>query len=135
MADDITLPTPPDDLASLYSDDSPEQEEIVNNELTVKSPLNLDFQFTSEEVVTDDELSYLTPDKLEKSLIKAELVDTNMYLKNIHQSFKYARSTRSVINLVGAGLAVHKHRREMLKEVKQAKGATLEFDQFGNLKT
>lgn len=130
--DDINLPTPPENL---NDSDLLEPTEPINHselESDSKVALQLNFDHTP---ITKEDLSHLTLNKLEESLLVSELQDSAMYLKNIHKGFKFARSTRSLINLVGAGLAVHKHRRSVLKEIKESKKDPFEMDEYGNLKS
>jgi len=132
MDDDILLPTPPDDLTSYDSDESNEIEDT--NDLQVQSQIPVTINVTPKAIVEED-FNFLTMHDLEKTLLQAELADTSMYLKNIHKGFRFARSTRSLINLVGAGLAVHKHRRNVIKEIKESKKDPFEMDEYGNLKS
>ncbi len=129
---DIDLPLPPDNLhdTGTYDEDNEIQDQ---SKLQSTSLITVDVEKTLQQV-TDNDLNYLELENLEKALLKAELSDSQMYLKNIHTGFKFARSTRSLINLVGAGLAVHKHRRQILKDLKEGKKDPFGLDEHGNVK-
>lgn len=131
MSDDINLPAPPDNF---QSDDYEESE--ISNTAQLQSESQIAIQLTeTPQPVADQDLDYLNLHDLERSLLKSELSDSQMYLKNIHKGFKFARSTRSLISLVGAGLAVHKHRRQVIKELKEVKKDPFEIDEYGNIKS
>ena len=133
MSDDIDLPEPPA-IRRSESDEYGDAIEIADtSQLQSTSNFQIDLHI-QQDVITDRHLDYLNLHDLEKSLLKAELSDSQMYLKNIHKGFKFARSTRSLINLVGAGLAVHKRRRDVLKELKDATKDPFEIDEHGNIK-
>jgi len=128
MTDDFDLPM---QLEDDYDKAAPE---ITNsNELQSQSVSSLQVA-PIQQPVTDEQLDYLNLQDLERAMLKAELSDSEMYLKNIHKGFKFAKSTRSLINLVGAGLAVHKHRRQIMKDLKENKKQPFEIDEYGNVK-
>lgn len=125
---DIELPTEPENYGG-------EEEEFQNQgQFKDTSPLVLNLNFDVQRIEEAD-FNHLTLNNLDKALLKAELADSNMYLKNIHKGFGKVTSTRSLIALVGAGLAVHKHRRQVLKDLKAGQGETLQWDAQGNLIT
>jgi hypothetical protein len=84
--------------------------------------------------IKDSDLAHLTLNELDKKVLVAELADCNMYLRNIHKGFKHVTSTKSLISLVAAGIGVHKHRRSVLKDISNSRGATFELDEYGNPK-
>lgn len=134
--DDISLPTPP----ALNTQEEENYDEFESSEIQSQAelqskssfPLQLDF---SEQKVEESDLSYLTLQPLEKKILISELSDCDLYLKNIHKGFSYVRSTRSLIALVGAGLATHKHRRQVIKDIKESKKDPFELDEHGNIKS
>ncbi len=131
MTDDLLLPTPPENL---HHDDLIDHNEITDSSaLSSESSLSLQLDFSPQNI-HDEDFNFLCLQDMEKKLLQTELADTSMYLKNIHKGFKFARSTRSLINLVGAGLAVHSHRRKVIQDIKNSKKDPFEMDEHGNLK-
>ena len=128
--DDIDFPD------SHLPDDAPYVGEIKSTtefQDTSKFPLHVEAQ---PQKVTEDDLTPYDLKPLDKKVLISEMADYDMYLKNIHKGFKHITSTRSLIHLVAAGINVHKHRRQVLKDIKgENKAKTLEFDEHGNLKT
>lgn len=132
MRSDIELPSPPE----TFNDTDAYEDQEIQDPSKLQSTSLITLEVTAiQQQVKESDLDYLQLHDLEKVLLKAELSDSQMYLKNIHTGFKFARSTRSLINLVGAGLAVHKHRRQIIKDLKEAKKDPFEIDEHGQVKS
>lgn len=110
-------------------------EEIKNqNDLEDVSKFPVQMK-TSNLEITDSDLDVYKLGNLEKKILINEISDCDMYLKNIHKGFKSVTSINSLIRLVGAGLGVHKHRRNVIDTIKGKgkAGSTLSFDDNGDL--
>ncbi len=137
--DDIDFPdqqTDPNESHHLSEDHHPAEYLEIKNpedfESQSRFPIQLDLE---PQKVNEDDLSPYKLESLDKKVLINEMSDYDMYLKNIHKGFKSVTSTRSLINLVAAGIQVHKHRRQVLNDIKnQKKASALEFDEYGNLK-
>lgn len=84
--------------------------------------------------ITEAEFDQYKLDPIDKKVLINELSDCDLYLKNIHKGFSKIASTNSLIKLVMAGIGVHKHRRQVLKELKAVKAnKQIELDENGEL--
>lgn len=130
--DDINFPEMPDTIKlSDYEGDDPLYE--GGNSFQTESILPIKIETDSQKVTEADFDTYQL-ESLEKKVLINELSDCDLYLKNIHKGFGFAGSTNSLIKLVMAGIGVHKHRRQVLKDLKASpKNKTLEFDENGQL--
>lgn len=118
--------------------------EMPNNKL-------VEYNSKEGEIENTDELladgNYLSPvaedfenyslDKLQTRAAVGELSDCDMYLKNLHTGFKYVNSINSLLKVVGGCISVHKHKREVLNELKLSKPSGtvggVEIDDQGNV--
>lgn len=121
---DIKLPEPP----ALISEDDYDFPEITDTSL-LKSESTLPL------VLQAEDLAPLTLSPLDAKVLTSELEDYNLYLKNVHKGFSFATSVNSIMKLVGTGLAIHKQRRSILKEIRESKKDPFEMDEHGNLKS
>lgn len=131
--DDISFPDCPTNIDKDEFDYPCEIKSTTDFQDESKFPLQMD---TTPQKVTEQDLDPYKLESLEKKVLINEFSDCDMYLKNIHKGFKHVSSTNSLIKLVIAGIGVHKHRRQVMRELKGVKpNSTLEFDEHGNLKT
>lgn len=128
MTDDLDLPTEPDHFYDNILNDITD-----NSKLISESSLPIEIQIAPQSLQEED-FNHLGLNELDKKVLLSELADCNLYLKNIHKGFKFARSTSSLIKLVGAGIGVHRHRRQVLKDIKQGAGDIIDIDEYGNPK-
>jgi len=121
-------PTPPT---------NPEPPSIINNAWNLDTPVHsTDLQSDSLPLeLTDTDLEELETTKLNKKVFLNEMDSCDMYLNNLHSSFKYASSVRSVIALVNASLSVHRHRRIFMAQTSMqcAQTEEVEYDVMGNV--
>lgn len=104
------------------------EDSIVTNSNLVDDALPLD--------LTEKDISDKLPTEVEKKLLLNEMAGCDLYLHNIHKSFKYAGSVSSVIALVKAGVGVQIHRRATLEKasgVSEKQKPAIQFDTMGNI--
>lgn len=139
MNDDFDLPTP----TSLIPTDSNRQDydplehrdiPLVNG-LQFESTNDTSLEVKSDLRIKEEDFNFLTLHDLEKKILIDDLQNCHMLTKNINRAFKFATSTNAILKLVNANLTVQKHRRDFINQVKDKKGATIEMDEYGNLKT
>lgn len=126
-ADDIDLP----DLPTIVDgyDDSPNDQK--NTDFESLSTYNTTPQIQID-TIKESDLEHLTLNHLDKKILVDELADCSLYLRNIHKGFKHVTSTKSLISLVAAGIGVHKHRRQVIANLKNSKNSVFELDEHGN---
>lgn len=86
--------------------------------------------------VTQSDLSDSGITDFEKKVFLNEMESCDMYLHNLHKTFKYVTTVNSVIKLVAASLVVHKHRRSVMEKTSKIKVEdedTIEFDNMGRV--
>lgn len=123
--DDFDLPRPLDKL--------PEDAHWFEGRITDTSELQ---DRENSVTIKKEDFDKYELDDVQTTVAVAELADCDMYLKNLHKTFKYVNSINSVLKVVGGCIGVHRHRREVLKELKANKsssGNAYEVDDQGNL--
>jgi len=128
MTTDIDFPEMPERIK--LSDYEEENTYKNVNCFQTTSILPLKIQSDNQQVREED-FDHYNLNELDKKVLINELSDCDMYLKNIHTGFGLVGSTNSLIKLVMAGIGVHKHRRQVLKDLRVSKAKTLEFDENG----
>jgi hypothetical protein len=88
--------------------------------------------------VTQKDLESLQISDLQRTEFVAKMRDCDLYLRNIHSLFPHAVTINGVLKLVAAGIQVHKHRSQIMKEIcsipEPTTGLdTVEFDNMGNI--
>jgi len=131
MKDDINFPSIPEKI-NLTDYDGGDRYEDAHTEFRTSSPLPIKID-TDEQRVTEADFDIYNLPSLEKKVLIDELSSCDMYLNNIHKGFGHVGSTNSLIKLVMAGIGVHRHRRQVLKDLKAVGKKDLEFDDNGNV--
>lgn len=82
-----------------------------------------------------DEVADIIPHKVAQKVFSNELENCDIYLENIHKSFKFCTNIGSVISLVNTGMSINTHRRKILQEASGLKPAgSVEYDAMGRPK-
>lgn len=131
---------------------NPEKDDIVDNPVIPDNPFATTAAFTEEtkdlvpqaEVppealkaspmslsLTKDEVDKHLDGDVNRRLFYNEMQACDMYLHNIHKSFKYANSIHGVTHLVKTALSVQKHRRALMHYASHTAGHT-DYDIMGN---
>lgn len=101
--DDFDAPTPP---ARLHNREPDPQTDPYNY---ASEPLALN--------INKDHVDQLEVTNIEKDILINDLQQCNMYLHNLHANFKSTTTVNSVITNVMACLTVHKHKRQLVKDL------------------
>lgn len=88
--------------------------------------------------VQQKDLDALNISELQKVEFLAKMRDCDLYMRNIHSLFPHAVTINGVLKLVAAGMQVHKHRSQIMKEIcsipEPKEGFDdIEFDNMGNV--
>lgn len=87
--------------------------------------------------VEEEDLSVVSSG-LNRKLLRSELEDCELYLGNLHRSFKAVKAIEQVVTLVNASMNVHKHRRGLLRVASEMGGGVddgVYMDATGNVIT